>query len=131
MPTMAHEELFGILLCVHGGLEPSNVEWDKFVDACAQHPDGRCLVWTEDAGPTAKQRSKLAERTKKGPLKTAVCSDATIARGIVTAVSWFNSKIKAYSKDDLEVALQYLEVPKASAAAILTHLKKMRASLSG
>jgi hypothetical protein len=130
MPTMAHDELFGILLCVHADKAPEDAEWDRFVDACAKHPNGRCLVWTEQAGPTPKQRNRLAERTKNAPLKTAVCLDSTIARGIVTAVSWFNSKIQAFSKSELEAALKYLEVPSTTAQPILTHLKKMRSSLS-
>jgi hypothetical protein len=129
MSTMACDELFGVVLCVHGELSPSDEEWDTFVDLCEKHLNGRCLVWA-DGGPRPAQRSKLNERTKKGPLRTAVCSDSQVVRGLVTAFSWFNNKIKAFSKNDLEGALRHLDVPVTTADAVLTRLKKMRASLS-
>jgi hypothetical protein len=128
---MACDELMGIVLCVHGTLEPTDNEWNTFVSVCEKHLNGRCLVWTEKVGPKPAQRSKLNERTKAGPLRTAVCSDAAFVRGVVTAISWFNDKIKAFPQNDLVGALRHLDVPATAADTFLTQLKKMRASLSG
>lgn len=130
MRTMACDEVHGVIVVVHGKQQPADEEWNAFVDLCAKHLNGRCLV-DADAGPTPAQRSKLNERTKAGPLQTAVCSDSSIVRGLVTAFSWFNPKIKAFSKTDIDGALRHLDVPTTASGTVLTQLKKMRASLSG
>lgn len=129
MPTMDYRAMNGVVLCVHKDAPPTDAEWDGFVELCAKHLNGRGIVWTNKGGPSPKQRTQLNERIKGGPLRTAVCSGATIVRGVVTAFSWFNPLIKAFAKTEFDAAIEHVGIPAALGPPLLAQLMKMEASL--
>jgi len=98
--------------------DPSDGEWDAYLDVL-QHwgrpGEQRVLVVTLGGGPTTMQRARLMEMVRRNQLpehagRSAVVTSSLIARGIATAVSWFYSAIKSFALDDLEGAMEYLEL---------------------
>jgi hypothetical protein len=118
---------------VHSKDNPTDEEWAAYlVDARTWRDkiDG-FLVVTEGGGPNSLQRGEMndaLEAEKRGG-KTAVVTLSRIARGIVTALSWFNPGIKAFSTINVPAALDYLNVPKSDQDNLLAELKRLKTDL--
>jgi hypothetical protein len=102
---------------VLGPTNPPDAEWGLWVDYIANYikPGSRprIVVMTEGGSPTAAQRAALSAVTDqyKNEAKVAVCTDSTMARGALTALSWFlPNAYRAFSHADVDRALQYLEI---------------------
>src|SRR5580704_8952938 len=77
----------------------------------------RVLVVTEGGSPTAGQRAALSNVTDqhRNASKVAVCTDSTMARGAITALSWFlPNAYRAFSPADIDKAIAYLELTSSS-----------------
>ena len=86
------------------------------------------LVATKGGGPTSTQRKYLNDLLAGRHVPVAVMSSSTAVRGVVTALSWFNRKIKAFPPEGLADALTYLEIP--NPIAFIRHeMAKLRTSL--
>src|SRR6516225_445034 len=102
---------------VLGAQNPPDAEWALWVDYIAHHivPGSapRVLVVTEGGSPTAGQRAALSNVTDqhRNAAKVAVCTDSTMARGAITALSWFlPNAYRAFSPADIDKAIEYLEL---------------------
>jgi hypothetical protein len=92
---------------------PSDAEWDEYVVA-VKSVDGdrrRALVVTDGGGPSASQRKKLYEAVGPKQQPTAIVTGSVVARGISTAMSWFNPALRVFSPHQLKEALAHLGVP--------------------
>jgi hypothetical protein len=122
-----------ILILVHTKDSPSDAEWGEYLQN-AKHWRDRIegfLVVTEGGGPNTLQRGEMndvLEAEKRGG-KTAVVTLSRIARGIVTALSWFNPGIKAFSTIHIPAALDYLGVAKADHDLLISELKRLKSEL--
>jgi len=52
-----------------------------------------------------------------------------LVRGIVTALSWFNPNIKAFSTIQIPAAMEYLKVAKPDQPALMAEIDRLKASL--
>jgi hypothetical protein len=102
----------GFFVGVHTSQEPSREAWS----AHCLEAERRCkevkgvLVYTDGGGPDSRQREELRRAfAGKSPI-TAIVTASASARGIVTGLNWFfrEPRIKAFSPQDLEGALEYL-----------------------
>lgn len=122
-----------LVILVHSKDSPSDVEWQIYCDDvrkwCLQIRG--ILVISEGGGPNGVQRGEL--ETALGidtyKAKTAVVTLSRVARGIVTAISWFNPSIKAFSTIQIPAAMDYLEIAKADHDSVLREIKRLRESL--
>jgi len=71
----------------------------------------RLLAFTRGGAPTAMQRKRLHDVLDGKDFTTAVVTDVYFIRGIVTAMSWFNKRIRVFPTSALEEAFRYLEIP--------------------
>lgn len=123
-----------IAILVHGKDAPSEEDWNEYCAAVTGwSKDLRgLLVVSEGGGPNSLQRGQveaaLAADRFKG--KTAVVTLSSLARGIVTALSWFTPNIKAFSTIQIPAALDYLGVPKDEHDNVMKELKALRMKLS-
>lgn len=129
---MAFRAIEGVLVALHGRSNPSHDEWEAYIH---YHKNSaihclRTLVVTDGGGPDAKQRAMTNEYLKGVPMVVAVCTDSTFVRGIVTAMSWFNPRIKAFSKAQIQDALEYLGIAPVVARRIITEVTKMRSTIN-
>jgi hypothetical protein len=123
-----------LVLLVHGPSAPADADWERAIRTFrsfgvalrARGAKSRCLVWTPSGhGPNAKQRRLLDETNTGLSPRVAVVSGSVMARGIVTAISWIgHTEIVAYSPDQLDEALAFLDIPSR-------HYPLVRRSLQG
>jgi hypothetical protein len=119
-----------VLLLAHGSVPPAQDEWNEYVDALAKaHKSGGTglLVLTDGPGPNSSQRKMISGFD----LRSAVVTPAAVARGIVTALSWFGAKISAFPPEHIDAALAYLEVPRGGQQHLLRVLAGLRLELAG
>ena len=121
------------MILVHTKEPPSDDEWKAYIQDAATLRDRikGFLVISEGGGPNTLQRGELNElmEVEKRGQKTAVVTVNRIARGIVTAMGWFNPGIKAFSTINVQAALEYLGVPANEYDDHLVDLKKLKAEL--
>src|SRR5262245_53236996 len=123
MPNAAVKSLrldeLTLIIVLHNTQTPADSEWAEFMALAreAERRDGgianaRVLAITDGGAPHAKQRDEnnrfLAGR--KGI--AAAVSDSAFVRGVVTALSWINPAVKAFSPAAFPAALEHLGVAK-------------------
>ena len=64
-------------------------------------------------------------------IPTAVVTDAVLARGVMTAVSWLGAPIKGFAPGDLFRAFEFLKISPPVRARIPALINTMRAELRG
>jgi hypothetical protein len=100
---------------------PSNEDFDIYLKFLKEHlkpgTKARALVYERFEGITATQR-KLLRDVIVPDSPVAVLITSTIARGIVTALSWFNKQFKAFSPDDRESAFRHVGLAPAKSEEV-------------
>lgn len=100
---------------VHGSGAPSVTEWEGWLAEYRRRSSGLkgVLVYSFGGGPSSKQRTdvlKIVEKLQYVP-KTVMVTSSTIARGIITAMSWFvapQKRAEVFSLPQLEDAFAAL-----------------------
>jgi hypothetical protein len=112
MPTMVHERSVDLFVVIHPNRPPSDDEWLAYLRSWSGHDMSRMrtLVFTDGGGPNASQRKLATEALAGKESMTAVVSSSSMVRGVVTALSWFNPKIKAFSPEEAPRAFDYLRI---------------------
>lgn len=129
--TLGYAQAAGVIIAFHTREDPNDLEWQGFCDFTLKLPKScdRYLIRTKGGGPNAKQRQQTNEVLKaRGTPKTnvAVVTEVPIVRGTVTALSWFNPSIKAFSPDDMDGAMRYLGLSSAAAGEVSLALRKLQ-----
>ncbi len=114
MKNVAQKIVGNVIISVYNEHSPTDEEHRELVAVLKSldHERMRSLVFTKGGAPSAAQRRELNDALGGKQFLTAVVSDARIVKGVVTAMSWFNSAIKAFSMQELDAALEYLDVPR-------------------
>ncbi len=134
-PTMAYSLLTKqyLFLVMHTKDNPTDEEWTQYLDFTKKNLQNlkRNLILTEGGGPSTMQRGQLNDLLEAQGFKAkiSVVTLSRLVRGIVTALSWFNPNIKAFSTIQIPAALDYLEVPKAEHDLVLKEIKALRMKL--
>lgn len=118
---------------MHGLEDPHPDDWKEYVEALRESTKSLAatlLVVTDGPGPSAVQRDMLKEMAP-GSLRTAVVTGSSVARGIVTLLSWFHDSIRAYAPAEIDRAFDYLTVADSERPLILKTVAALRAQLSG
>lgn len=110
--TVTFKVLDTWLLTVYGAADPTDAEWA----ICAEKFKGmdlsrlRVLIYTMGGAPSPAQRKVMNDVVNGRSFPTALVSSHAFVRGIATAMSWFNPKMKVFTPDDLDDALDYLQI---------------------
>lgn len=113
-PTLAFGRVHGLFIYVCLGADPADSEWNRYIDFLTRaddpHESPRALVVTEGGGPTPAQRRRLndALSNRIAASRIAVVTKSPIARGIVTALSWFNPVYNAFEPKHMDGALAHV-----------------------
>ncbi len=100
-----------LLVAMHGFKGPTNLEWERFLNAGIQYglgPHLRILIISHGGGPDGDQRRRLGEVIGPAPAPTAVMTRSALVRGITTAVSFFNRHMIAVELGDTGAAYKHL-----------------------
>ena len=134
MKTMAFEIGRDLIVGVYSGDSPSDDEWNAYVDALRPHAASAMPVLTvsDGGGPNAGQRQRLLAnytREQNKRLHVAVVSDAMSIYGVVTAISWFNSNVKAFKVASIDDALAHLELKRERFPVVKMRVAALRREL--
>jgi hypothetical protein len=121
-----------LFIVVYGAQDPTDAEWDAYLSLAEQHGLDQTaqLICTDGGKPTPAQHRKLNERLGGRPVPVAVVSTSPRVRATVTALSWFNRRIKAFHPTALVEALEHLEIPASRTDLIVREIERLRLSLS-
>jgi hypothetical protein len=110
MANMVYEVIGDLYLVVHRARPPSDEEWMDYLRSWKPHDMSRMrtLVFTDGGGPDAAQRKAANDALGGKASLTAVVSPSYVVRGVVTALSWFNPKIRAFGPDEAERAFAHV-----------------------
>lgn len=122
-----------LLILVHTKDAPENDEWKEYVNSARQwRKDIQAfLVVSDGGGPNTMQRAELDEAIdiEHHPGKTAVVTVSRIARGIVTAISWFSPGIKAFGTNQMQQAIEYLGMSPAEVDSVVNEVNRLKKGL--
>jgi len=129
--SIAFKVIDRLFLVVYGTANPTDDEWNTYVEVMKRHGVDRTmqLIFTDGGEPTAPQRRALNELLGGRSVPVAVVSGSVRVRGTVTALSWFNRKIRAFPPWALGDAIAYLEIPASRTDLIERELHKLRIEL--
>jgi hypothetical protein len=121
----------GLMVMVHTDRAPSDAEWDAYCEELTRHELShlKTLVLTEGGGPDASQRKRVNALLAGRPSRASVVSSNSVIRGIVIALSWFNSQIKSFTPNEIGAALGYLGVPFEPRATVFAEITRLREGL--
>lgn len=125
-----HKRLF---LVMNTKDNPSDAEWAEYVDFTIKNLAHftSTMIITEGGGPNTMQRGMMNDmlEAKGFKQKVAVVTLSRLARGIVTALSWFNPNVRAFSTVQIPAALTYLDIPAADHEGVIKEIRGLRAKL--
>ncbi|WP_181197792.1 STAS/SEC14 domain-containing protein [Enhygromyxa salina] len=121
-------------LAVHGPDDPDATDWEGYLGAARKiletYETPRVLVYTLGGGPSGTQRSMLNKINEGLSPRVAVMLESRMARGTVTALSWFNPSIKAFSLTEIDKALAHLELTGDVAGRVKRQLDRLKIALN-
>jgi hypothetical protein len=133
-PTIVAQEVDGVRVAIHGEKNPSAADWEEALDwtrskmRMAARPV-RYLILSQGGAPNSTQRAEFNKLVKKQEILTAILTSSTILRGMVTAMAWINSSVRAFREDDVDGALLYLGVPAVDFKKFSEAIAVLRAQL--
>lgn len=137
MKTMGYDVIGELLITVHTTAPPIEAEWKPYVAALAElvqntkdHSKIRNIVFTDGGAPDSLQRKVVNDiAASRPPVPTAVVSGSTMVRSVVTALAWFNPKIKAFSPRQIDEAYRYLGFSPSQVEVFRPRLEKLQAQI--
>src|SRR5687767_3051215 len=117
MPMRYDKTDTGMMVQVAVG-SPADDEWRTMLDWVLANKGvlrGVVVFVHGDGGPSAKQRSDLAEVIKvmRSGFRTAVLTDSHVTRGILTALNWLTKKqndSRSFPLNGFDEAMAFLEL---------------------
>jgi hypothetical protein len=118
----------GLMILVHSRGSPSDQEWELYLGEMTKHDPEKLLtlVFTDGGAPSAGQRKVVNDFLQGRTSRCAVITKSPIGRGVVSALSWFNPKIKAFPPSETDDALRYLGLQTTQYLLVRNQLKVLR-----
>lgn len=141
--TLLFERVGLLALLVHDERDPSAADWSQWVQfyatATREHNVRDLLVLSRGGGPNSRQRTEVVNALVGclGPgamrLRTAVCTDSRLARGITTAIGWLypmrHLRSFGHDQEQRNLALDFLQVAPGLRPAVLSTAERMEHEL--
>jgi len=136
MRNIAYGRVEGVAVMVAGRLNPSDAEWDGYIDFLeamgTPGPFARTLAVTAGGAPSSAQRVRLVARIgeQRRGSKVALVTRSTFARGVLNAWSLVRPGYRAFAPEDLDEAIRFLDIPLAREGDVKSLLQRLRAELA-
>jgi hypothetical protein len=143
MSNMVFRELklgdFDYFIWMHGTEAPENDKWQASIEAMRAYvrahdnklDNYRGLVFTDGGAPSASQRADLNSIYGGRPVKVAVIANSAFVRAVITALTWFDLKIKAFAPREIGGALDHIGLRTTERRRLFTELKAMELECGG
>lgn len=131
--TLGYGRVGNCMLYVSSKKPPAEPDWAEYVEWFRRtFPPGSTitsLVYERSSGPNATQRKQINDMTARCSVRAAVLAVSPVARGILTALSWFKEGYKAFNPHEVDAAVSFLELSGMAAAEVKAALRKMTEEL--
>lgn len=115
-----------LIVAVYSAKTPEDEEWREYLDVLSTlEGDQSMLVLSAGGGPNTLQRRDLEAVTRRHDGRVAVVTTSRMARGIVTALSWLGTNIKAFDPRSIDDAMAYLELDEPLRASAMTRARDL------
>ena len=119
-----------LVVAVYGESSPTDADWERYMAVVkGLTKPYRMVIFSAGGGPTTMQRRDVEEVTNGQQSRVAVVTTSRVARGIVTAIAWFNRDIKAFEPTKHVEAFTYLGLDDAERTKVLVAAKEMATEL--
>ncbi|HET6331755.1 MAG TPA: hypothetical protein VFG30_01010 [Polyangiales bacterium] len=119
-----------VAIAVHDSVPPTDDEWERWMLFYQGRTEGRALIESyEGAGPNAKQRKALADRTQGIDLRAAILTDSLVVRGIVTAIAWLGIPQHAFPPGHFQQAGEFLGLTRDELSRAIEEINRLRSEL--
>jgi len=131
--NIAVERVGHTLVVVHGATHPSDADWAIYLVALARNiaTIEAQLIITNGGSPNSEQRRASLEIAAGRPVPpSAVVTSSVLARGAVTALSWFmKDRIHAFRPDEFDEACAFIGAT-AEKGTLRDAVTRLRATLT-
>jgi hypothetical protein len=127
--TMAWSRCGDVHLLVHAPGIPLDADWAEFMKDVTTTVMPGIVVAAGSAKLSPKQRSEVQQWFERSGVRGSVVTDSPVARGVVTALSWFKVKLRAFSPRDLDRAFEYAGVEPGERANARAELEQLQRAL--
>jgi hypothetical protein len=131
--SMACKAVGNYLLFAHGKQRPTDAEWETTLQSFREAKNAsavRVLVFTAGAAPDTPQRAKLNDLLGDSKPRIAVLTSSPLARAAGTALRWFNPQFRIFRPDEVERALDHLQVPESDRTSLREEFAKLVAEVA-
>jgi hypothetical protein len=120
-----------LAVAVYANDSPTDEDWGGYLEVMRSLEHGyRMVIFSSGGGPTTMQRRDLESITEgQETARVAVITSSRLARGIVTAIRWFNRDIKAFEPAHRDAAFTFLALDKVERDDVLRLAKSMATEL--
>src|SRR5689334_16636186 len=101
MKNMAFATIGNVIVALHNDSPPTADEWSQYTKAVKSMDvtKVRPIAFSDGGGPDFKQRKQLNEVLGGHAGRAALVTSSALARSVVTALSWFNPLVKAFTPE--------------------------------
>ena len=130
---MAFRRLGPLVVVVHDQQPPAAEEWARYLllgreldqDLKGHMEQVSAIIFTDGGGPTSAQRVEFNKIVLGRAVVSAIITESLAVRGIVGALSLFNSKgLRVFVPSDWKAAMEFARVP------VERHLEILRAAVA-
>jgi hypothetical protein len=127
--SLAFERIGNCFLYMSSKRPPLDSDWAQYIDwlksTLRPGMSITSVVYERAGGPNAAQRKLLTDVTAPVNLKVAVITPSTIARGAVTAMSWFKPGYKAFTPEETDAAVAFLDLKGNDAVSVKQAIQRL------
>lgn len=123
-----------VMLIVHADMPPDDADWQRMVTVRNSNRAkirGNLVIAPPRASINAAQRADVASFMKASGVPIAVITDSALIRGVARAVGFLGVQVRAYPRNELVDALNFLMVPPSRHADMVRRIEALQAQLSG
>jgi hypothetical protein len=119
----------GYAVFVHTDRPPTAADWSRVVAEYRKVPNVkgmRVLVYSDGGAPTAAQRAELLSGMGLAQPRLAILTKSVIARIASKAVALFAPELRVFDANQLEAALDYLQLSSSDRTNLCSTLDSLR-----
>ncbi len=133
MKNLVFQKLGSLLVAVYNESQPTGEDHRKALEVfrTLDLERVRFLGVTRGGAPTASQRKDLTDILNGRELMAAIVTDVRMVRGVVSALSWFNQRVRAFSMSEMDEAFNYLSIAPHDFEHVHGMIARLDAEVSG
>jgi hypothetical protein len=139
MARFAFQRMGTLLVAVSGSQAPLDEEWAGYMAVCTQldvevglgSSAVTGLTVTDGGSPTGPQRLAMSTLLKGRSVDTAVVTDSTVLRAVISLFSYVNPGVQAFSPRDWEQAAAFARIDPAARPEVVQVVEHLGQKVGG